>query len=83
MGGPMSDEKPDLRTEDGILQERQRYISELGELLVSWNALQESFAELFCIVTGMPNNRIPSAIWHSIRSDKTQRDILTAAINVA
>jgi hypothetical protein len=62
-----------------LRQSRLRYIQELGELIYAWNNMQELLAELFWVITGIPNGRIPLGVWHSTKSDRAQRDMLKAA----
>jgi hypothetical protein len=58
------------------------YFTALGEVAHAWNHLQEEFAHLFCIVAGLDNS-MGSAIWHSLVSDRAQREMVRAAVNVA
>jgi len=53
----------------------------------AWNELQANLCELFSIVAldrapraGDMVNYVPTYIWHAIRSDRSQRDMLEAAI---
>jgi hypothetical protein len=65
------------------------YVTALGQLTLAWNDLQESLAGLFW--TAM-NRRPPAAgdfveytplmVWHSIKSDRSQRDMLKAALGI-
>jgi hypothetical protein len=64
------------------------YVTALGQVALAWNDLQDSFAGLFW--TTMLSQR-PQAgdmfdytalhVWHSIRSDRSQRTMLQAAVN--
>jgi hypothetical protein len=58
------------------------YFAALGQVAHAWNHLQEEFAELFCSVTGLGNS-MGLAIWHSLRSDRAQREMVRAAIRAA
>src|ERR1019366_6955998 len=78
MGRKTLVEEPDLRTEAGLAQKRASYINELGELVYAWNALHENLCEVFCAVLSVPFE-VSTAIWHSIQSDRAQRNILRAA----
>jgi hypothetical protein len=55
------------------------YINAAGQVVHSWNQLQESLGKLFAAITGKASMAL--AIWHTPHSDRTQRDMLTAAIN--
>lgn len=55
------------------------YAIELGYLVYAWNHLQETLAELFWRVSGIPKQAAAFAIWHSIPSDRYQRLMLEAA----
>jgi hypothetical protein len=63
------------------------YTVALGQLALAWNELQHNLCELFSLVTlqelpkaGDMVNFAPTYVWHSIRSDRSQRDMLSAAI---
>jgi hypothetical protein len=58
------------------------YITAAGEVVNAWNKLQEQLNLVFVAVTGMPKD-MATAIWHSVRSDRVQRDLLLAAIDAA
>ena len=55
------------------------YIRAAGEVVNAWNRLQETLKDVFAAITKMPRD-MAYAIWHSSRSDSTQRDMLRAAI---
>jgi hypothetical protein len=64
------------------------YVSALGQLALAWNDLQESLAALFLSLHlhGPPQagDRVdyaPLWVWHSIRSDRTQKEMLRALID--
>jgi hypothetical protein len=64
------------------------YVTALGQLALAWNDLQESLADLFwtAMMNGPPVagdvvNYAALWVWHSIRSDRSQREMLKAAIN--
>lgn len=67
-------------TPDGVAETAKPPLIALGLLVLAWNDMQEKLAELFWAVTGIPNGRLPLAIWHSLRDDRTQRIILQAAL---
>jgi hypothetical protein len=51
---------------------------EIGWIAYEWNRLQEALAELFSDVL---DTKIAFAVWHSVKSDLAQREMLIAAIN--
>jgi len=60
------------------------YVTALGQLALAWNDLQESLAALFWTLMNPPPmegsfvNYTPLHVWASIKSDRTQRDMLKA-----
>jgi len=64
-------------------RDRIPYVRAVGEVVLAWNAMHDLLAELFWVVTGIPNGKIPLDIWHSIKNDWSQRDILRATTNAA
>jgi hypothetical protein len=55
------------------------YIAATGRVVDAWNRLQETLKDVFAAVTKMPSP-MAYAIWHSSRSDLSQRAMLRAAI---
>ena len=68
-------------TQAQLARKFRPYAVELGYLLYSWNRLQEVFGRLFWDLTGISNGRLPLAIWYAVPSDRTQREMLRAAIH--
>jgi hypothetical protein len=58
------------------------YTAALGRVAHSWNHLQSAISDLFCTVAGLDDS-MGKAIWNALRHDKSQRDMLDAALNVA
>ncbi|MBV8891278.1 MAG: hypothetical protein JO266_04760 [Acidobacteria bacterium] len=61
------------------------YTIALGRLALAWNDLQEHLADLFWTVMSVPQkgdmvNYAPLHVWHSLRADLAQREMLRAAI---
>jgi hypothetical protein len=63
------------------------YVNALGQLSLAWNDLQESLAALFWTATmkgpPLPGDRFDNSslrIWHAVKSDRYQREMLRAAI---
>jgi len=68
--------------------EFQPYVTALGQLALSWNDLQESLAGLFwtSMLTAPPQagdvvRYTALRVWHAVKSDRSQRDMLKASIN--
>jgi hypothetical protein len=54
------------------------YVAALGQLAIAWNGLHETLCLLFCTITEAKAINQPTAIWHALKVDRSQRDILTA-----
>ena len=54
----------------------------LGKVAHQWNHMQEQLGLLFCMVSGLDNS-MGMGIWHALKSDRSQRDLLEAAITAA
>lgn len=68
-------------------REFRPYVTALGQLALAWNDLQESLAGLFwtAMLSGPPQagdfvDYRPLRIWHAIRSDRSQKDMLRAIL---
>jgi len=61
---------------DDLLSEYKKL---LGEVAYSWNKLHETLAKLFATIIG-GDSRMILAAWHSQVSDRSQREMLRAAI---
>ena len=59
-----------------------RYETAAGEVVAAWNVLQEELGGIFASITGI-SSEMAGAIWHSVRSDSLQRQMLFAAICAA
>ena len=55
------------------------YCLALGKVAHSWNYMQEELSRLFVICSGM-RAEISHAVWNALKSDRSQRDILRAAL---
>lgn len=51
----------------------------LGQLALAWNGLHETMSLLFCSVMGGGQVDQFLAVWHALKTDRSQRDILLAA----
>jgi hypothetical protein len=55
------------------------YVTALGQLSLAWNSLHETLALLFLTVMNGEVSNQYLAVWHALKSDRAQRDILLAA----
>jgi hypothetical protein len=55
------------------------YAIALGQLALAWNELHETLALVFCMTMGRGMVNQYLAIWHAIKVDRAQRDILLSA----
>ncbi len=60
-------------------RDRRRMQYELGRLVQTWALLQESLVGVFEQATECPPH-VANSMWHSIKSDLVQRDVLIAAL---
>lgn len=70
------------RTPDDILEAFAAHAPQIGHIVFAWSRLQERLSDLFTLVSGTDES-ISYAIWRALYSDRSQRDILSAAANVA
>ena len=71
--------KEEIQAADKALEP---YKLALGRVAHQWNHMQERLGLLFCMVAGLDNS-MGMGIWHSLKSDRTQRDLLEAATSAA
>ena len=57
----------------------EAYTLALGKVAHAWNYLHEKLGQLFVVISGADRN-IALAIWYSTNSDRTQREMLRAAV---
>lgn len=57
------------------------YATELAKLILAWNDLHETLGQLFWLATGT-ETVVAISIWHELKSDRTQRDVLRQAAKV-
>ena len=55
------------------------YATALGQIAIAWNGLHESMSLLFCSLMGGGFVNQFLAVWHALKNDRAQRDILLAA----
>lgn len=68
--------KPSI--DDQIEQAFEPYFLALGKVAHEWNHMQEELGKLFCTVVGLGES-MGMTLWHSLRSDLAQRQMLVAA----
>ncbi|MFN3350805.1 hypothetical protein [Pseudorhodoplanes sp.] len=57
----------------------EAYHLALGKVAHAWNHMQENLGVLFCEISGLAD-MMGMGIWHALKSDRTQRDLLEAAL---
>jgi hypothetical protein len=55
------------------------YTAALGQIALAWNGLHSAMALLFCSVMGGGFSNQFLAVWHALKNDRAQRDILEGA----
>lgn len=55
------------------------YVVALGQIALAWNGLHTEMAVLFAAIMGGGFSNQFFAVWHSIKNDRAQRDMLLAA----
>jgi hypothetical protein len=71
----MSEQQPDKQETANLLDP---YFLALGKVAHAWNHLHEELGKLFCAVSGLELEH-GMTIWHKLKSDRSQRDILQGA----
>jgi hypothetical protein len=64
-------------------QRFEPYAIQLGWLAYSWNSLHDRLGQLFWVLTGLQNGKIPLAIWNAVKNDRAQREIVRATATVS
>jgi hypothetical protein len=60
----------------------QPYAKALGELTLAWNDFHMVLSSVFWAALKIPNKMTPQAMWNAIKSDRAQRDMLEALIDL-
>jgi hypothetical protein len=60
----------------------QPYAKALGELTLAWNDFHMALSSVFWAASKIPNKMTPQAMWNAIKSDRAQRDMLEALIDL-
>src|SRR5229473_1893775 len=67
--------------DDEIKRIFEAYALAVGKVAHSWNYLHEALGQLFAAVLSAPNRGLALAVWYSTDSDRTQRNMLRAAVS--
>jgi hypothetical protein len=67
-------------TEEQVSAEFQAYTSAVGKVAHAWNYLHERLGALFALIVNAPERDVIAAVWYSTFSDRSQRQMLEAAI---
>lgn len=59
------------------------YTAALGAAALAWNAMHESLAALFWVLTGDDEGRLSLAVWNAINSDSGKRELLSASLETS
>jgi hypothetical protein len=59
------------------------YVSAVGKVAHAWNYLHERLGHLFARIVGGRDRAITAAVWYSTYSDRSQREMLEAAIRAS
>jgi hypothetical protein len=57
----------------------RQHARHVGELIIAWNRVQSAMFDLFWVIIGKDRHALAHAIWHTIQSDKNQREMLVSA----
>jgi hypothetical protein len=60
---------------DGV----KRHAGQAGQIMWGWNFLQAGFFQIFHQVASPNNHKLALTLWHTIQSDKAQREMALAA----
>ena len=52
------------------------FARDLGRVTLAWNSLHLALFGVFSAVSGYGNRLVPGTIWHALKADRAQRDIL-------
>lgn len=63
-------------------EEFRPYAQALGELALVWYDLHMSLCSLFATISKISNRLAPYTIWNSLTSDRAQRNMLLAFVNM-
>jgi hypothetical protein len=62
-------------------KEFEKHIKAIGELVLAWNDFHERLAPLFVFALGGGWIERPLALWHSMRTDQSKRNMLKIALD--
>jgi hypothetical protein len=58
------------------------YTQALGELTLAWNDFHMTLSSVFWASSKIPNGMVPGAMWNSLKSDRAQREMLAALVDL-
>jgi hypothetical protein len=61
----------------------KRHARQTGEIMWAWNLLHAGFFHIFAAIVSPSNHKAALAVWHSVQSDKAQREMAVAAAKSA
>lgn len=64
------------RTHYGSAEAVERHARQIGQIIIAWNELQRTLFEIFWMLVSPENHELAHGLWHTIQSDKTQREML-------
>ena len=56
------------------------YVTAIGQAAIAWNGLHEALRELFLVLMGDNDYLGDSTVWHSLRSDRSQRQLIIGVV---
>ncbi len=56
----------------------KRHATQSGQIMWGWNFLQAGFLNIFAQIVAPANRNLALTLWHTIQSDKTQREMTLA-----
>lgn len=74
---------PSRRLEKKHQNAADEFSGYVGKTIWSWNYSHAAFAHIFALTVNRSNLAIGHAMWHTMQSDASQRDLLMAAAEIA
>jgi hypothetical protein len=71
------------KTPPHILERFAEHATEIGHLVFAWARLQQNLGQLFAAIVCRSTPEMGLAIWSALKSDRSQREVLEAATEVA
>ncbi|MBM3534988.1 MAG: hypothetical protein FJX60_18345 [Alphaproteobacteria bacterium] len=70
-------------TDEQVREKYDELALRLGNVVIAWNTLYESLGGVFALIIDGSHAGIPLAAWHSLKADRSQREMLEAAVKAA